>query len=266
MIAGLRIALVGLVFALLTLALLPVQLAALGLGHPLMRRLPRWWHSLMCRAIGLRVRSHGRLSTARPLLLVSNHVSWKDILVLGSVADVVFIAKSEVRTWPLLGWLARLQRSVFVERQQRRKTGAQVSEVSQRLIAGEVVVLFAEGTTSDGNRVMPFNASLFGAASAAVAVAPEGRVHIQPVSIAYVGLHGMPMGRYHRPVAGWPGDVALGPHLLKVLRHGALDVDVIFAEPVAFDAGTDRKKTARLVEARVRDGLIRALGGRLDAG
>ncbi|MDP3527638.1 MAG: lysophospholipid acyltransferase family protein, partial [Hoeflea sp.] len=248
MMAVLRILLVLSAFLALTLALLPVQVVALGLGHSIMRRLPRWWHRIMCRVVGLRVRTHGRLSSERPLLLVSNHVSWKDILVLGSVAELVFIAKSEVRTWPVLGWLARLQRSVFVERQERRKTGAQISEVSQRLIAGEVVVLFAEGTTSDGNRVMPFNASLFGAASAALRLAPEGKVHIQPVSIAYVGIHGMPMGRYHRPVAGWPGDVALGPHLLRVIRHGAIDVDVVFAEAIPFDAGTDRKKTARLVE------------------
>ena len=261
---GLRIALVFTGFLMLTLALLPVQLVALGLGHSLMRRLPRWWHRMMCRMIGLRVRTHGSLSEERPLLLVSNHISWKDILVLGSVAELVFIAKSEVRTWPVLGWLARLQRSVFVERQHRRKTGMQISEVSAQLISGEVVVLFAEGTTSDGNRVMPFNASLFGAASAALPLAPEGRVHIQPVSIAYVGIHGMPMGRYHRPMAGWPGDVALAPHFLRVVRHGAIDVDVIFADSIPFEAATNRKNTARLVEARVREGLLRALSGKLN--
>ncbi|MDF1610227.1 1-acyl-sn-glycerol-3-phosphate acyltransferase [Hoeflea sp. YIM 152468] len=261
MIAALRIFFIGTVFLMLTLVLLPVQLIALGMGHSLMRRLPRWWHTIMCRSIGLKVRVRGCLSQERPLLLVSNHVSWKDIMVLGSVADVVFIAKSEVRTWPVFGWLARLQRSVFVERQVRRKTGAQISDVSARLIAGEVVVLFAEGTTSDGNRVMPFNSSLFGAAAAALPLTPEGKVHIQPVSIAYVGIHGMAMGRYHRPVAGWPGDVGLGKHMLRVILSGALDVDVIFSDPVAFDSVADRKKAARLVEARVRKGFNQALRG-----
>ena len=264
MIAALRIAIVFAAFLMLTLALLPVQLIALGIGHSVMQRLPRWWHRVMCRIIGLKVRVNGSLSQERPLLLVANHVSWKDIMVLGSVADVVFIAKSEVRSWPVLGWLARLQRSIFVEREVRRKTGAQISNVAKRLISGEVVVLFAEGTTSDGNRVMPFNSSLFGAASAALPFAPEGKVHIQPVSIAYTGIHGMPMGRYHRPVAGWPGDVALGPHLLRVIRDGALDVDVVFSDAVPFDAATDRKKMARLVEARVRDGLNAALRGKLN--
>jgi 1-acyl-sn-glycerol-3-phosphate acyltransferase len=264
MIAVLRIVFVLAAFLILTLSLLPVQLVALGFGHSVMQRLPRWWHRLMCRVIGLRVHVRGSLVPDRPLLLVANHVSWKDILVLGSVADVVFIAKSEVRTWPVLGWLARLQRSVFVEREVRRKTGDQISEVSSRLLAGEVVVLFAEGTTSDGNRVMPFNSSLFGAASAALPFAPGGVVHIQPVSIAYTGIHGMPMGRYHRPVAGWPGDVALGPHMLRIIRDGALDVEVVFNDAIPFDAATDRKKTARLVEARVRDGLNAALRGKFN--
>lgn len=263
MIAMLRIGVVAVVFLSLTLALLPLQLVAMGLGWPLMRRLPRWWHRLMCKVIGIRVRVVGAAASERPLLLVANHASWKDIMVLGSVADVVFIAKSEVRQWPVFGWLARLQRSVFVAREQKRSTGDQISDVSTRLAAGEIVVLFAEGTTSDGNRVLPFKSSLFGAASAALAQAPQGRVHIQPVTIAYTGIHGMPIGRYHRPIAAWPGDVALGPHLLAVLREGALEVDVIFGAPEVFDAGSDRKRTSRAMESEIRSTLARALRGRL---
>ncbi|PWW00173.1 lyso-ornithine lipid acyltransferase [Hoeflea marina] len=263
MMAILRIGIIGMVFLLLTLTLLPLQLLAIACNWPLMRRLPRWWHLLMCRIIGLQVRVRGAPAADRPLLLVANHASWKDIMVLGSAADVVFIAKSEVRQWPVFGWLARLQRSVFVAREQKRTTGHQISDVSTRLAAGEIVVLFAEGTTSDGNRVLPFKSSLFGAATAAIARAPGGCVHIQPVTIAYTGIHGMPIGRYHRPIAAWPGDVALGPHLLAVLREGALEVDVIFGEPVVFDAASDRKRTSRAMESEIRSTLARALRGRL---
>ncbi|WP_420406820.1 lysophospholipid acyltransferase family protein [Hoeflea sp.] len=260
--AALRILLVAAVFLVVSLALLPVQLAAIASGHHLMRRLPRWWHRLMCRVIGLKVVAHGEISERRPLLIVSNHISWKDILVLGSVADVVFIAKSEVRQWPVFGWLARLQRSVFVNRAEPRTTGKQISEVSRRLIAGEIVVLFAEGTTSDGNRILPFKSSLFGAASAALPFAPDKTVHIQPVTIAYTGIHGLPMGRYHRPVAAWPGDVALGPHLLRVLREGALEVDVVIGDTVPFAVAADRKRIAREVETRIRSALAAALRGK----
>lgn len=261
MIAALRVALVALVFLSVTLVLLPMQIAAIAWGWPVMRTLPRRWHRIMARAIGIRIDVHGAPAGERPLMLVSNHVSWKDILVLGAVADVVFVAKSEVRTWPVFGWLARLQRSVFVERERRRSTSAQVSDMAARLSAGEIVVLFPEGTTSDGNALLPFKTSLFGAAAAALPQLPDGRVHIQPVTIAYTGFHGMPMGRYHRPIASWPGDVALGPHLLAVLREGALEVDVIFGEPVVFDRSSDRKATARQMEAGIRTTLAAALGG-----
>jgi 1-acyl-sn-glycerol-3-phosphate acyltransferase len=263
MIAILRIVFVAAAFVIVTLTLLPVQLTAMAVGHSLMRRLPRWWHRIICRVIGLRVVAHGRIAARRPLLIVSNHVSWKDILVLGSVADVVFIAKSEVRQWPVFGWLARLQRSVFVDRTRPREAATQTSQVSERLLAGEAVVLFAEGTTSDGNRVLPFKSSLFGAASAALPHAPDKTVHIQPVAIAYTGIHGLPMGRYHRPVAAWPGDVALGPHLMGVLREGAIEVDVVFGETIAFDAAADRKQTARRVEAQIRSAVAAALRGTL---
>ncbi|WP_422372273.1 lysophospholipid acyltransferase family protein [Hoeflea sp.] len=263
MIANLRILLVAAVFLVVSLSLLPVQLLAIASGHHLMRRLPRWWHRTMCRVIGLKVVVHGEVSERRPLLIVSNHVSWKDILVLGSVADVVFIAKSEVRQWPVFGWLARLQRSVFVNRAEPRTTGTQISEVSHRLIAGEIVVLFAEGTTSDGNRILPFKSSLFGAASAALPFSSDKTVHIQPVTIAYTGIHGLPMGRFHRPVAAWPGDVALGPHLLRVLREGALEVDVVIGETVPFAVAANRKQVAREVETRIRTALAAALRGKL---
>jgi 1-acyl-sn-glycerol-3-phosphate acyltransferase len=262
MIAVLRIAVIAAIFLSLTFALLPLQLIAMNTGMQLMRYLPRWWHRIMAPVIGLRIVTHGKPARERPLLLVSNHVSWKDIIVLGAVADVVFVAKSEVKDWPVFGWLARLQRSVFVEREKKRSTTTQVGDMAGRLAAGEIVVLFPEGTTSDGNAILPFKTSLFGAAAAVLPDVPGNTVHIQPVTIAYTGIHGMPMGRYHRPIAAWPGSVTLVPHLLRVLKEGALDVEVIFGEPVAFDATTDRKAIARRIEAEIRETLAAALRGR----
>lgn len=247
-----RITLALLLVALTTLALAPVQLVAMALRHPVRTRLPRWWHRVACFAIGIRVHAHGALATDRPLLLVSNHVSWKDIMVLGSLADVVYIAKSEVKTWPIFGQFAWLQRSVFIERERRGETGRQISDVAARLNAGEIVVLFAEGTTSDGNRVLEFKSALFGAASAALPFTAGRTVLIQPVAIAYTRVHGMPMGRYHRPIAAWPGDVALVPSLAGVLKEGALDVDVSFGEAVRFTAESRRKDIARQCEGDVR--------------
>ncbi|MXN50477.1 1-acyl-sn-glycerol-3-phosphate acyltransferase [Shinella sp. AETb1-6] len=262
MITWLRIAIGAIVLLAVTLLLLPFQLLGLRFNWKIRRFLPRLWHRVACRVLGIRVRVHGVPEAKRPLLLAANHASWKDILVLGSVADVVYIAKSEVRGWPVFGILARLQATIFVEREQRQKTGEQVNEIAERLAAGEIVVLFPEGTTSDGNRLLEVKSSLFGAAASAVPHAPDGIVHIQPVSIAYTGLHGMAMGRYHRPIAAWPGDIELMPHLMGILRAGAVDVDVDFGERVDYTRTSNRKAVSRTVEARIRAMLGARLRGR----
>lgn len=258
----LRIGVCLIILLLATLLLAPIQLLLLWLDWPLRRRLPRYWHRLACRLIGIRVTVHGEPDRQRPLMLVSNHASWKDILVLGSIADVVFVAKSDVKSWPVFGLLARLQATIFVRREEKRTTGNQVNEIGQRLAAGEIVVLFPEGTTSDGNRLLEIKTSLFGAAAAAVPLSPTGTVHVQPLAIAYTGVHGMPMGRYHRPIAAWPGDIPMLPHLTGILREGAVDVDVIYGEQVNYTAESNRKVVSREIEKRMRDMLSLKLRGR----
>ncbi|TCL96028.1 lyso-ornithine lipid acyltransferase [Rhizobium sp. PP-WC-2G-219] len=262
MIVWLRIVVCVSLLILATLLLAPVQLVLLWRDGPARRNLPRLWHRIACRMIGLRVHVHGAPDMRRPLLLVSNHVSWKDILALGSVADVVFIAKAEVKAWPVFGLLARLQATIFVAREQKRTTGNQVNEIGARLAAGEIVVLFPEGTTSDGNRLLEIKTSLFGAAAAAVPLAPEGIVHVQPVAIAYTKVHGMPMGRYHRPIAAWPGDIELVPHLMGILREGAVDVDLVFGDTIAYRADSNRKQVSRDVERQLKGMLLARLRGR----
>ncbi|MEM6461819.1 MAG: 1-acyl-sn-glycerol-3-phosphate acyltransferase [Pseudomonadota bacterium] len=261
MIAWIRIAIVLTLIVLVTAVMLPVQLLSNRFGWRLSWYLPRRWHRIAVRLLGTKVVVHGQLDTHRPLMLAANHSSWKDIVVLSSVADVVFIAKSEVRDWPIFGWLARWQRTIFIERERRRQTGQQVSEVAKRLADGEIVVLFAEGTTSDGNRVLEFKSSLFGAAASALATSPTGSVSIQPVAIAYTHANGIPLGRYGRPLAAWPGDTEINPHLIGVLKEGALDVQVCFGQPVNYDENSNRKQVTREIEGQVRSMLQQQLYG-----
>jgi lyso-ornithine lipid O-acyltransferase len=261
MIAAIRIALVTAAFVVLSLALIPVQYLFIRTGWPAQRKLPVFFHRIVCRLLGLKLHVHGNVASDRPLLLVANHTSWLDIMVLSAVAEVSFIAKSEVRKWPIFGTFAVLQRSVFIERERRGKTGEQASEIARRLNEGDVMVLFAEGTTGDGNRVLPFKTSLFGAAQMAVVESKVGSVTVQPVAVAYTRAHGLPLGRYHRPIASWPGHVKLVPHLKGVLKEGAFDVDVRFGAPVPFAEGGDRKALARSMEAEVRRMLSEALHG-----
>jgi 1-acyl-sn-glycerol-3-phosphate acyltransferase len=258
-IARIRIVLAITLLVVVSGIMFPVYLLLLWLKHPWRIRMPRYWHRIAVRLIGVKVTTRGVLERRRPLMLVSNHSSWLDILVLASVADVAFVAKIEVRDWPVFGILARLQRSVFVVREQKRKSQEQANEIADRMNAGEVVVLFPEGTTSDGNRLFPTKSTLFAAATSAVSTAAEGRVFVQPVAVAYTKIHGMPMGHYHRPVTAWPGDVPLMPHLISVLETGALDVEVSFATPIEVTATTNRKVLAQTTDNAIRDMLERSL-------
>lgn len=259
MIARIRIILAITLLVVVSVILFPIHLLFLWLKHPWRVRMPRYWHRIALKLIGVRVTTRGVLERRRPLMLVANHSSWLDILVLASVADVAFVAKIEVRDWPVFGILARLQRSVFVVREQKRKSQEQANEIADRMNAGEIVVLFPEGTTSDGNRLFPTKSTLFAAATSAVASSIEGRVFVQPVAVAYTRIHGMPMGHYHRPVTAWPGDVPLMPHLIGVLETGALDVEVSFGKPIEVTTATNRKMLAQTADDEIRDMLERSL-------
>jgi 1-acyl-sn-glycerol-3-phosphate acyltransferase len=225
--------------------------------------LPVWWHRFVCRMLGVRVTVEGVLSDTRPLLIASNHVSWLDINVLASIAPLSFIAKSEVSTWPVFGWLARLQRSVFVNRNRRTDTAQVNDAIAARLAAGDVMVLFAEGTSSDGNRVLPFRSALLGAAhELARNDGDSPAIHVQPVALIYTRLNGLPMGRQHRPVVAWHGDIDLGPHLWRLLKSGSIDVTVAFGEPIPLIDAAGRKAVASAAEHSVRVMAQATLAGR----
>ena len=232
---------------------------ALALRAPFMdeRRAPRLWHRMVARLIGLRIHVHGRPAEGRPLLIAANHVSWTDIMALGAVTDAHFIAKAEVAGWPVFGRLARLQRTVFVDRTRPRRAGEQAGEIAARLARGEPMVLFPEGTTSDGNTLLPFKSTLFAAAQ--MAMGEESGAAIQPVAIVYTRLHGMPMSRRERMRAAWIGEQTLVPHLADLVRRGGIGVAIHFGEPVAFGPGADRKAIARQAEERVRAMMLAAL-------
>ncbi|MEW9806224.1 lysophospholipid acyltransferase family protein [Mesorhizobium marinum] len=242
-----------------TAALAPLQLIAMKTRLWSEWRVLRLWHRVNLRALGFRVHQQGELSSLRPLVVAANHVSWTDISVIGSRCDVSFIAKSEMAKWPVMGWLARLQRTIFIERDRKRTSGIQAGEIARRLADDEAILLFAEGTTGDGNMILPFKSTLFGAATIAMAQDAVETVYVQPLAIAYTRVQGMPMGRRHRPLAAWIGDAELVPHAAALLEEGAVDVELHFGEPIAFSVGGDRKRVTRDAEAEVRRMLGAAL-------
>jgi 1-acyl-sn-glycerol-3-phosphate acyltransferase len=238
------------VFLIVTLVLIPVQWLGVTLRLPYRRGFPHAYHRFVARLFGIHIRVIGKAVKGEGLLILANHTGWLDIVIFSAVMPLSFIAKSEVATWPFFGTLARLQRTVFVARARRSETGLVRDVIRERLLAGDTLVLFPEGTSGDGNRVLPFKSALLDAAASGVTV--------QPVSTAYTGIHGIPMGRENRPLFAWYGDMDLLPHLWEALKAGPLDVVVEFHPPLDL---ADRKELARAAESLVRTGHVRALAG-----
>lgn len=245
-------------YGLLTLGLLPVQMLAVALGLRLRERLPRFYHRLCARLLGFRIVVRGRQLRDRPVLFVCNHVSYLDIMVIGSVVTGCFVAKSEVAGWLGFGLLAKLQRTVFVERR-RSAVQRHGDAIADRLRSGDNLILFAEGTSSDGTRVLPFKSGLLAAAEQRVDDRP---LKVQPVSIAYSRLNGMPIGRGLRPFLAWYGDMELAPHLWEAVALGRVTVVVEFHPPTSLAEAGTRKTLARTCRDRVAAGVARANAGR----
>jgi len=269
-------------FAGLTVPLLPVQELLLRLSPRLARTFPHWYHRQVCKILGIALHVEGEVDQNNPVLLISNHTSWLDIPVLSAIAPVSFVAKREVSGWPGVKTLARLQRTVFVDRARRTSVEGTANEIRARLLKGDTLVLFAEGTSSDGNRILPFRSSLFAAAipgrQSGKPVAPgntkntnrhslenetpaqpEKVTLVQTITIAYTHLHGVPLGRADRPLVGWYGDMEMLSHAWGVLKAGPLDVTVKIGPPVPVSEFKDRKDLAQKSEQEVAKNLARIL-------
>ncbi len=218
--------------------------------------LVRFYWRVACRLIGVEVEMRGAAPVAGRALFVGNHASYLDIPVLGSVLPGFFVAKREVAGWPGIGPLARIARTVFVERRANR-SAEQRDELQRRLDAGDSLILFPEGTSSDGNRVLPFKSALF-----SVAERDGGTLPVQPFSVAYTRLDGMPLGRVMRPFYAWYGDMVLAPHIWTVLGLGRVRVEVELYPPMTVREAGSRKLLAFRAHALVAEGVARALAGR----
>jgi 1-acyl-sn-glycerol-3-phosphate acyltransferase len=242
-----------------TLILIPLQVIAVALGSRLAERIPVVYHRCVCWLFGLDVVLRGAPVSTRPTLFVANHSSYIDIEVFSSLIPVCFIAKAEVASWPFFGTLARLQRTVFVDRRPG-STADQRDAIAERLAQGDNLMLFPEGTSDDGNRTLPFFSALFSVAERRLA---DGRpLTVQPVSIAYAELNGFPLGRSLRPLLAWYGDMELAPHLWHFAGLGRVKVVVEFHPPVNIDQFGSRKGLADHCRQAIARGMAEAIAGR----
>jgi 1-acyl-sn-glycerol-3-phosphate acyltransferase len=206
----------------------------------------QWMLRCGMRIVGGHLRVHG--TAPRSGLLVSNHLSYLDIAVIGSACPCVFVSKAEVRAWPFIGWAAELAGTVFVRRTRRTEVTEQLSEIETALARGVPVVLFPEGTSSNGEGVLPFRSALL---QAAVATGHE----VTPVALFYQADPPADAVTY----VCWWGGVGFLPHLWRFLSLHS------FAAGVAFGTSRflsdDRKSEAVLLRndvARLRESATRA--------
>jgi len=249
------------VYFCLTLSLMPLQFMLVLTHLRFAERLPLYYHRLCCRIFGFDIVQLGDISRVRPTLFVSNHSSYLDIPILGSIVPASFVAKTEVANWPGFGWLAKLQRTVFVDRR-RGTTHRQRDKLQMRLEAGDNLILFPEGTSNDGNRVLPFRSALLSVAERQI----QGRpLVVQPVSISYTGLNGVPLGHGLRPLLSWYGDMTLGSHLWHFCRLGRVRVVVEYHPATSISAFGSRKELTRHCFDLVATGVSLALAGQIGA-
>lgn len=219
------------------------------------------FYKILLRVLGFTVRVKGRPASGAPVLFVANHSSYLDIPVLGAVIPASFVAKAEVARWPFIGYIAKIQNTAFVERRSVR-AAEQRDSLSERLKNGHNLILFPEGTSSDGQRTLPFKTSLFGIVENHNNGAPP--VTVQPVSVLCTELGGLPLGRAHRADYAWFGAMTLAPHLWKVFKYGRFTIDVIFHQAVSIKDFPNRKALALYCRGRIVCGVEACVTGRLN--
>jgi 1-acyl-sn-glycerol-3-phosphate acyltransferase len=238
--------------ALLSAGLVVMMLARIVEGPLCRPRRPAtpWITVVVCRAalriLGLRVRAAGAPDRG-PGVVVANHSSWLDVFALNAQGPVVFTAKAEVAGWPGIGWLARATGTLFVRREARGEAAGQARAVGQRLRAGERLLFFPEGTSTDNRQVLPFRTALFEGLLAPGL--PDG-VTVQPVTLSWQAPEGEDPRFY-----AWYGAADLLPHALAVLSARRTGGVRITWHPPIPAAGQDRKRLARAAEEAVRSAL-----------
>lgn len=192
---------------------------------------PRWWQSLACKIFGVKIIVRGTPYDAQQTIYISNHLSYIDIPALGSLIKGVFIARGDLAEWPIFGFLGSLQQTAYISRD--RKNARAEKENLERLIReGKNLILFAEGTSTDGSQVLPFKSSLF-----SLVYDEQGKaldIMVQPITIKLISVNGHPVEDGPGPLRdaySWHGDMDLAPHIMQLARGKGAVIEVTFHPP-----------------------------------
>ena len=237
-----------------TVGCMGVQAVLIGLPGRAKCWFPRMYWSVFAWLIGMRIRVIGTPANRRvpgqprrAVVFAANHSSWLDIATLGASLEACFVSKDAVQDWPGINLVARLGRTAYVSRQ-RSSTGRESDVIRQRLDGGDDLVLFPEGTTSDGARVLPFRSSFLSVAEG------EDPPLVQPVSIVYDQLAGLPVGRGNRPLFAYYGATNIGKHFWRLVQCHGFRATLLLHAPLDPRAFADRKALTRALWATVAGG------------
>ena len=248
----------GMLIALWTPPMMLIQSVLLRLPGRGKAHFARFYWASVARLLGMQIRVVGQVARPAPgrtVVFACNHSSWLDILVIGGTLEGCFVAKGEVAGWPVVSLIASLGRTIFVSRV-RENVGRERDTMARRLAGGDNLILFPEGTSSDGCRVLPFRSTFF---SVAEGVGQANPPLIQPVSVVYDRLAGLPTGRASRPVFAWYGDMDLGSHFWRLAQWRGMRATVLLHTPI--DPGAtgchpalNRKQIAHMSWVAVAEG------------
>ena len=194
----------------------------------------------------IKLKVSGEQETKR-VMFISNHISYLDIIILGSLVNAVFVAKSDIRNWPIINKLCLLGKTIFIERENRRSVKKQAVLIKENMENGFNVILFPEGTSSDGSKVLNFKSSLF-----EIVDHKELRNYkLQPISISYNKLDGLPLVKTYRPFLAWFGAMSLAPHVWQFLGLGTIEVNINFHKSLKFSVFLNRKEACKYCFERI---------------
>ena len=209
--------------------------------------IPIIFHKALLKILGVKVKLIGKISSIRPLILAGNHTSYIDIIILGSIMPICFIAKEEIKYWFLFGFLAKMQNTIFIKRK-NYKTLESLNSINKELDSNSAVVLFPEGTTNTGKKVLNFKSSLFNLFE------NNNTLRLQNFSLCYTHVNDMPIDNRTRPQISWYGDMNILSHLLNFLKISCVNATVVF-HPILPLRGLDRKSISISSIKQVKKGI-----------
>ena len=226
---------------------MPIQFLLILVKSNLRFFLPLIFHKFLLKILGIRLSIKGKPSERKPLILIGNHSSYLDIIILGSVLPVCFVAKSEIKGWFLFGTLASLQNSIFIDRR-NFKALESLKKISKNLSSNFAIIIFPEGTTNNGKRVLKFRASLF------KIFEDDPTLGLQNFSLCYTHINSMPLDNRMRPNIAWYGEMSLITHLKRLLHYSSIGAKLQF-HPTIVPHGVTRK----IISEESREQVIKGI-------